>query len=98
VRGERPSPYETAGEARRRVWQRLERGFGKFEPVLRVPDGLKPETVTATMADGVLSVRVPIPEARRPKRIEIVTGGARPVLEQSTNDETVKPQRELVAA
>jgi HSP20 family protein len=37
VRGERPFPYETAGE--RRVWQRLERGFGKFERVLRVPQG-----------------------------------------------------------
>jgi HSP20 family protein len=95
VRGERPFPYETVGGDGRRVWQRLERGFGKFERVLRVPQGLDPETISATMADGVLSIRIPMPEARKPKRIEIVTGGAQPVLEQSQS-ETAEPRREPV--
>lgn len=97
VRGERPFPYETEGEDGRRVWQRLERGFGKFERVLRVPQGLDPETISATMADGVLTIRIAMPEARKPKRIEIVNGGVQPVLEQSPS-ETAGPRREPVGS
>jgi HSP20 family protein len=96
VRGERPFPYETEGEDGPRVWQRLERGFGKFERVLRVPQGLDPETISATMADGVLTIRIPMP-ARKPKRIEIVNGGAQPVLEQSPS-EIAGPRREPVGS
>jgi hypothetical protein len=49
------------------------------------------------MADGVLTIRIPMPEARKPKRIEIVNGGVQPVLEQSPS-ETAGPRREPVGS
>jgi HSP20 family protein len=72
VRGERPYPYtreEGSGPA-----GRIERGFGKFERSLRVPGGLNPEAIEASLADGVLTLRIPKPETHRPKRIEIKAG------------------------
>ena len=81
VRGERVFPYATGTEGDGRAWQRLERGFGEFERVLRVPTGLDPDAIQATMADGVLTLRIPRPQARTPRRIQISTTGAQPVLE-----------------
>jgi HSP20 family protein len=88
VRGERAYPY---GDDEGRTWQRVERGFGKFERVLRVPAGLDPEQISASMADGVLTLHIPKPESRKPRRIEITTNG-RPALEQNTDE------RELAGA
>jgi HSP20 family protein len=82
VRGERPVPYAD-GEDDGRTVLRLERGFGKFERVLRVPGGLDPDAITASMADGVLTLHIPVPEARKPRRIEIATGSAQLAREQA---------------
>jgi HSP20 family protein len=73
VRGERPSPYVTEGE--QRAWQRIERGFGRFERSLRVPQGLDPEAVAAELVDGVLTIRIPKPETAKPRRVEIKPAG-----------------------
>ena len=94
VRGERTSPHTTGKDDEGRVWQRLERGFGEFERVLRVPKGLDPDAITASMADGVLTLHIPMPEARKPKRIEIATGDAQPALEQTPSEEPSE-EREL---
>jgi len=72
VRGERPFPYDT--ESRDFALQRIERSFGRFERVLRVPRGLDPESIEASLADGVLSLRIPRPEPVRPRRIEVRQG------------------------
>jgi HSP20 family protein len=69
VRGERPFPYEQAEGTR--TWQRIERGFGRFERDLRVPAGLDPGKIEASLGDGVLSLRIPKPEPLKPHRIEI---------------------------
>jgi HSP20 family protein len=69
VRGERPFPYPR--EDGQGPVRRIERGFGRFERSLRVPRGLDPDAVQATLSDGVLNLRVPKPETLRPKRIEI---------------------------
>jgi HSP20 family protein len=69
VRGERPFPYareEGQGPARR-----IERGFGRFERSLRVPGGLDPDAIEASLSDGVLTLRIPKPQTQRPRRIEI---------------------------
>jgi HSP20 family protein len=95
VRGERTSPYATGKDDEGRVLRRLERGFGKFERVLRVPKGLDPDAITASIADGVLTVHIPMPETRKPRRIEIATGDTQPALEQSPVDDQ---QVELAAA
>ena len=81
VRGERPYPYGTNGDAVRRI----ERGFGRFERTLRVPRGLDPDRIEASLANGVLRLRVPKPESLKPRRIEISGGDEQDhQLEQST--------------
>lgn len=82
VKGERPYPL-AAGEQQDdngRAWYRLERGYGKFQRVFQVPRGLDPERITASMVDGVLTLHIPQPEARKPRTIQIM-GGSRPVIE-----------------
>jgi HSP20 family protein len=72
IRGARPFPY--AREDGKGPVRRIERGFGRFERTLRVPPGLDPDSVEASLADGVLTLRIPKPEAQRPRRIEIHAG------------------------
>ena len=73
VRGERRYPY---GEQDDRTWRRLERSFGSFERDLRVPRGLDPDAIEASLADGVLTLRIPKPEPLKPRRVEIRSGQA----------------------
>lgn len=39
-----------------------ERRFGSFQRSVMLPEGVDPESVNATHANGVLTVRVPLPE------------------------------------
>jgi len=78
VRGERTYPH-SGDDARR--WQHLERGFGRFERVLQVPEGLDPDAIVASLADGVLTLAIPMPQARKPHRIEILGSEQRRGLE-----------------
>jgi HSP20 family protein len=96
VRGERALPAWAQGEngQSRAAWQRVERGLGTFERVLRVPRGLDPEQIAASMADGVLTLRIPKPEARKPRRIEIAVGAGG----QATIEGSASEQRELAGA
>jgi HSP20 family protein len=68
IRGERPFPY---GQDGGRGSRRVERGFGRFERTLRVPRGLDPEAVTASLKDGVLSLQIPKPESLKPRKIQV---------------------------
>jgi HSP20 family protein len=70
VRGERPVPQVAEGS--RRVHG--ERGFGRFERRLKLPEGIDPDKVTASMDHGVLSLIVPKPERMVPRTIEIGSG------------------------
>ena len=50
--------------------------FSEFEPVnyrrvLRLPDGLDLDKVTAKMTDGVLKVHLPFADAYQPRQIEV---------------------------
>jgi HSP20 family protein len=72
VRGERPYPY-TDGDGSR-GGRRIERGFGRFERSLRVPPGLDPNAIEASLADGVLTLKLPKPESQKPRRIDIRPG------------------------
>jgi HSP20 family protein len=72
VRGERPNPYGGEGDnGERDTWRRIERGFGRFERSLRVPRGLNPDAIQASLHDGVLTLRVPKPEELKPRRIQV---------------------------
>ena len=75
VRGTRACPYP-GGEGERNV-RRIERGFGRFERSLRVPRGLDPDAIQASMSNGVLTLRLPKPEQIKPRRIQVrATEGA----------------------
>ena len=76
VRGERPFPY--SGEDQERSWRRIERGFGRFERSLRVPRGLDADAIQASLTDGVLSLRIPMPESQKPRRVQIKGGAGEP--------------------
>ncbi len=67
ISGERKSEYEK----RERGWYRVERATGRFSRSLSLPEGIDPDAVTASFDKGVLEVRIPKPEAKKPRRITI---------------------------
>lgn len=71
VSGER----KTEVEQRDKGWYRLERQFGRFSRSISLPEGVDPDGIEASFDKGVLEVRIPKPEQRKPRRIQIA--GAR---------------------
>ena len=96
VRGERPFPHDGDGDDRP-SWRRFERGFGRFERILQVPDGLNPEAIVASLNDGVLTLVIPMPEARKPHRIAILGADEQPVIE-APDETTAEREREPAGA
>src|SRR5918998_2192506 len=72
ISGERKSEHE----ARERGWYRVERATGQFSRSLSLPEGIDPDAVTASFDKGVLEVRIPKPEAKKPRRIAINGSGS----------------------
>jgi HSP20 family protein len=77
VSGERKAEHESKNEG----YYRVERAFGAFSRSLTLPQGIDPEAVTANFENGVLEIRVPKPEERKPRRIEIGGAGAQKTIE-----------------
>ena len=69
VRGERKRPEIGDGT----VFAHSERAFGRFERRVKVPAGVDPDAITASMDNGVLSLIVPKPVKER-KTIPIGSG------------------------
>jgi HSP20 family protein len=76
VSGERKAEHEERNEG----FYRLERASVTFSRSLTLPKGVDAEGVTANFDRGVLEVRVPKPEQRKPRRIEI-GGGSQQTIE-----------------
>ena len=72
ISGERKAEHEQ----RERGWYRLERAFGSFSRSLTLPDGVDAERIEASFLNGVLEVRIPKPEERKPRRIAIAAAKA----------------------
>jgi HSP20 family protein len=77
VSGERRAEHESKGEG----YYRVERAFGEFSRSLTLPQGVDPEAVAASFDNGVLEVRIPKPETRKPRRIEIAGTGEQTTIE-----------------
>src|SRR5215213_9534789 len=73
VSGERKAEHETSKEG----YHRVERAFGAFSRALTLPEGVDPEGIAASFDKGVLEVRIPKPEVRKPRRISIGVNGDR---------------------
>jgi HSP20 family protein len=67
ISGERKSEHEEKGEG----FYRIERAFGTFQRTLALPDGVDLDKVNASFDNGVLEVRIPKPEERKPRQIAI---------------------------
>jgi HSP20 family protein len=67
VSGERRSEHGEEKEG----YHRVERSFGAFSRSLTLPQGVDADAVTASFDRGVLEIRIPKPEQRKPRRIEI---------------------------
>jgi HSP20 family protein len=74
VSGERKAEHEDKREG----FHRVERAFGSFSRSLTLPKGVDPEAVSASFDSGVLEVRIPKPEQRKPRKIAIGTGAGEP--------------------
>jgi len=72
VSGERKTEHEATKEG----YHRVERAFGAFSRSLTLPDGVNAEAVEASFDRGVLEIRIPKPEQRKPRKISIGVGGS----------------------
>jgi len=72
VSGERKAEHEEKREG----FYRVERA--SFSRSLTLPKGVDAESVTAGFDNGVLEVRIPKPEQRKPRKITIGTAGEEP--------------------
>jgi HSP20 family protein len=79
VSGERKAEHEDKKEG----FYRMERSFGQFRRSLTLPDGVDPDGIAATFDKGVLEVRIPKPEQRKPRRVAIQVGGSQTAIEGS---------------
>jgi HSP20 family protein len=82
ISGERRAEHEE----RREGYYRVERASGKFSRSLTLPEGIEPESIEAQFENGVLTVRIPKPEERRPRRVAISVGDKAPVIEGSGSE------------
>jgi HSP20 family protein len=52
-------------------WVRTERTFGSFERSFTLPEGTDPDGISASFDSGVLTLTVPAPTERQPRKIEV---------------------------
>jgi HSP20 family protein len=67
ITGEVAEPKQEDGRRRRRSTRRT----GRFEFRASLPGDINPEGVSATLSDGVLTVKIPKSEAAKPRRVEV---------------------------
>lgn len=60
---------------------RFERAHGSFRRSVSLPEGIDPEHVEAAFDRGVLTVRIPKPEQRKPHKVEIAVGETQETIE-----------------
>jgi HSP20 family protein len=77
VSGERKAEHEERKEG----YYRVERASGRFQRSLTLPDGVDPDSVRASFDRGVLEVRVPKPEQRKPRKVAISVGDGQKTIE-----------------
>lgn len=68
--GERKAEHES----KEKGYYRLERALGGFSRSLTLPEGVDPDAVQAHFDRGVLEVRIPKPEQKKPRKVQISVG------------------------
>ncbi len=77
ISGDRKSEHEERKEG----YYRVERASGSFSRSLTLPEGVDPEGIKASFDRGVLQVRIPKPEERKPRKVAISVGGQENAIE-----------------
>ena len=67
VSGERKTEHEERADG----FYRVERAFGGFSRSMSLPQQVDAEQISASFDKGVLEVRIPKPEERKPHRVQI---------------------------
>jgi HSP20 family protein len=67
ISGERKRENETKDK----TFHRIERSYGQFRRMIRLPAEVDADMVKATYKDGVLNVTLPKPESMKPKHIDV---------------------------
>jgi len=67
--------HEESKEDKDKDYVRRERRYGSFVRSMTLPQGADAEHIEATAKNGVLEVRVPVPEKPAPKTITITPNG-----------------------
>lgn len=88
ISGERKAQHEQQEEG----YYRIERASGSFARSLTLPDGVNPDGVQAHFDRGVLEVRIPKPEQKKPRQVQISLGA------QSTEAKTIESAESAGAA
>jgi HSP20 family protein len=70
ISGDRKAEHEEKREG----YYRMERAYGSFSRSVTVPEGIDADKIDASFDKGVLEVRIPKPETRKPQRISISAG------------------------
>ena len=88
ISGERKPEHESQQEG----YYRLERAFGAFSRSLTLPDGIDPGAVQARFDRGVLEIRIPKPEQKKPRHVQIKPGTSPTHDKAIEGTETASPQ------
>ena len=83
VSGERQAEHEETKQG----YFRVERATGGFRRSLTLPEGVDADAVQASFANGVLEVRIPKPEERKPRKVAISVDADREAIEGSESGE-----------
>lgn len=67
ISGERKSETESNDEK----VHRIERHYGQFERIFKLPDNVKENAINATFKDGVLTLQLPKAKADKPKSVSV---------------------------
>jgi HSP20 family protein len=70
ISGERKAEHEERKEG----YYRVERSSGAFTRTLTLPEGVDAGAIKASFGKGVLEVRIPKPEVKKPHRVSISVG------------------------
>lgn len=77
ISGERKAETESGAEG----YYRIERATGTFARSLTLPEGVDAEAIEARFDNGVLELRIPKPEERKPHRVAVQVGEAQKTIE-----------------
>ncbi|WP_125775731.1 Hsp20/alpha crystallin family protein [Antribacter gilvus] len=71
-------------------WLVRERPAGTYARQLTVGHGLALDKISASYADGVLSLTIPVSEEAKPRKVEVSHSGMATPIEQSSGQQTIE--------